>query len=515
MLKSFSRAASDPGVRQHIGDKTYYALGALGGANVYMVQSEMGSGTPGGALITIHKAIEALSPAAVIMVGIAFGLKPKNEKNPDGQEFGHILVAKQIMAYEPGKIKGKFYPRGDRVTCSTALLSKFRDGDMDWPEAKVWFGLVLSGEKLVADENFRAQLLALEPEAIGGEMEGAGLYAAAKDTKTDWILVKAICDWADGDKDDTAQPLAAKNAAEFVRHVIGLGGWGQPGNRKGEAETGSKIHQQAGDGAIQIGQARDVHIYQSPPKNPRPIKEKQPPQPKKRIPNPFGLRGRLEDPTHYLVRQPLTDEILNELRKGVSLSIIGESQSGKSSLLWYLCQVGPAALNCSPQDFIYLNMELIHSEEKLFQHICEYLAVNECRGVSLGRALHGRKAVLCLDEAEKMAWPGFTADVRSELRGLADGAHAPLTLIITSRTPLDRLFQDSQLMTSPLAGLCTQIHIPPFTLAEAYALTVQYLNDSGLKLPKREIERAWQQSSGHPAYLQQELKASFARLFNT
>jgi nucleoside phosphorylase len=65
----------------------------------------------------------------------------------------------------------------------------------------------------------------MEPEAIGGDMEGAGLYAAAGVAKVDWILVKAICDWADGNKNDDAQQLAAHNAADFVRHVIQLGGW--------------------------------------------------------------------------------------------------------------------------------------------------------------------------------------------------------------------------------------------------------------------------------------------------
>jgi hypothetical protein len=42
----------------------------------------------------------------------------------------------------------------------------------------------------------------------------------------DWILVKAICDWANGNKNDKAQPLAARNAAQFVLHVLQLGGWG-------------------------------------------------------------------------------------------------------------------------------------------------------------------------------------------------------------------------------------------------------------------------------------------------
>ncbi|GAB4200683.1 MAG: hypothetical protein OHK0022_22000 [Roseiflexaceae bacterium] len=76
---------------------------------------------------------------------------------------------------------------------------------------------------------FRNQLLAIEPEAIGGEMEGAGLYLAAHDAQVPWMLVKAICDWADGNKgEDKAarQALAAQNAATFTLHTIAQGGFG-------------------------------------------------------------------------------------------------------------------------------------------------------------------------------------------------------------------------------------------------------------------------------------------------
>ena len=39
-----------------------------------MAQSEMGSDGPGGSRFTVDDGIKALSPSAVIMVGIAFGL---------------------------------------------------------------------------------------------------------------------------------------------------------------------------------------------------------------------------------------------------------------------------------------------------------------------------------------------------------------------------------------------------------------------------------------------------------
>lgn len=204
--------------RRIIDGKTYYMLGQIGDADIYMVQSEMGSSTPGGALITIYKAIVALKPDAVIMVGIAFGTKPCKQK------LGDILVAKLIMNYEPGKEADNFIPRGVRVDCSSNLLDKFRSGKLDWVGADIYFGLVLSGEKLVNNKANRDRLISLEPEAIGGEMEGAGLYVAASESKTDWILIKGICDWADGTKVDDAQKLAAENAASFVTHVISLGG---------------------------------------------------------------------------------------------------------------------------------------------------------------------------------------------------------------------------------------------------------------------------------------------------
>lgn len=220
ILETF-KSAGEKWTRQQIGNKTYYNLGVHGGAPVFMVQSEMGTATPGGALLTVRQAIQDLRPQAVIMCGIAFGL------HPDKQQLGDILVAKQIQCYESQKVdlqQGQL-SRGDRATCAERLLDRFRSGDNEWHDAKTHFRLVLSGEKLVNDPDFRDRLLKIEPEAIGGDMEGAGLYVAARDAKVDWILVKAICDWADGKKNNDAQELAARNASQFVLHVLQLGGW--------------------------------------------------------------------------------------------------------------------------------------------------------------------------------------------------------------------------------------------------------------------------------------------------
>jgi hypothetical protein len=228
-------------------------------------------------------------------------------------------------------------------------------------------------------------------------------------------------------------------------------------------------------------------------------------KPQARPENPFGDRGRIEDPERYFVRQPLTREVLDELRKRQSVSIVGDSQTGKSSLLWYITRMGPELLNRPTSDFAYFSMELVRSEDEFFEYLCDELGVPHCRGYKLEKALRGRQVILCLDEIEKMTWQGFSHDIRSELRGLADGASAPLTLVIASRSPLGQVFPDSPGMTSPLAGLCNQLSVPPFTPPEALALAHFRLNGTGASLPDSLVETSCRQANGHPAALQKAL----------
>lgn len=224
--------------RHSLGGNIYYDLGVLGGAAIFLVQSSMGATSLGASAQTIQQSIEALNPIAIIMVGIAFGMDARM------QRVGDVLIADQILLYEPQRIgsdptgQPQIRPRGTCADVSPWLLKAFRSGSLDWsPEAaqtaraarppRVHVGLIFSGEKLIDNVTMREQLRQIEPEAIGGEMEGAGLYVAAQKYKVDWILVKAICDWADGHKAHNKrhrQHQAARNAAHFLFHVIQQGG---------------------------------------------------------------------------------------------------------------------------------------------------------------------------------------------------------------------------------------------------------------------------------------------------
>lgn len=199
-------------------------LPVIRGTTIFLTQCEMGSTGAGGAILTASAAIRTLRPSAVIMLGIAFGVDNKK------QAIGNVLVASQIQDYELQKVgtddqgRPQVLPRGDRASASSHLLQRFRMAVLSWQgQTQPTFGLLLSGQKLLDNIAFRDTLTGLWPEAIGGEMEGAGLYAAAYREKVDWIVAKAICDFADGNKQvdkQARQQLAARNAAEFVMHVL-------------------------------------------------------------------------------------------------------------------------------------------------------------------------------------------------------------------------------------------------------------------------------------------------------
>jgi hypothetical protein len=223
--------------------------------------------------------------------------------------------------------------------------------------------------------------------------------------------------------------------------------------------------------------------------------------------NPFGDRGCIRDPARFFDRDELLRRIFEELGKGSSLSLVGETQIGKSSLLAMICHQGPETLQLAPEQFCLLDLQAIGDEHEFFEALCEGLALPQTlRGWKLARALRhrGQRYVVCLDEIEKMVNPrGFAGEARTELRGLADGPEAPLTLVIASRSPLESLFLDDPRSTSPLAGLCgAPLRVPPFSPAITQEFLRERLKGNAIKFSMADGERLQEQTKGHPARLQ-------------
>lgn len=187
-------------------------------------------------------AVERFSPIAVVLVGIAGGTrKPTSELFDKSQHFlGDVLVAEQVLDYEFGKqtTEGvQHRPEVFRAAARWLAIAK-QIRDLGWAQSikaerpdgssgrvvpRAHFGVVASGQKVLTTATPLDKVASLFTNLIGVEMEGSGVaFAAHEGTHgpTDFLLVKAICDWADPSKNDVWQPYAANSASAYAVKVI-------------------------------------------------------------------------------------------------------------------------------------------------------------------------------------------------------------------------------------------------------------------------------------------------------
>ncbi len=211
---------SEKALKVQEGGQTYY-VGSYGKTPVVALLCEPGSAGRDGSLSTAKDAIGTWSPCGVICAGIAFGVKAGEHK------IGDVLVSTKIFCYEPQRKGTMDVQRGAIPEAGRVLKNRFKNM-LTWEfkrpddyKCQKYLGPLLSGEKLVASETFLGELVSKYPDALGGEMEGNGLYAAAASRDiTEWIVVKGICDWGDEHKDKRYQPMAAASAVSLVHAVL-------------------------------------------------------------------------------------------------------------------------------------------------------------------------------------------------------------------------------------------------------------------------------------------------------
>ncbi len=202
-----------------IGKLIFWNFGIVGNSEIFMVKlGDMGSSKTSGSTLVVKDAIDALSPAYAIMLGIAFGL------SSDKQQIGTILVSRELEDYDSAKISPDgIIPRGHRIPAGPTLLNRFDSSSMTYDKCTIDIGLIISGNKLVDNEELVKQLKQSFPEARGAEMEGTGLQASSHREKVEWIVVKGICDWGynkQGEDKDKNQELAISNVCDYFIYTL-------------------------------------------------------------------------------------------------------------------------------------------------------------------------------------------------------------------------------------------------------------------------------------------------------
>ena len=156
----------------------------------------------------------------VVAVGVCFGI------NRDKQCLGDVVISSIICDFVPKREGTTVSPRGPQDGVGHKILDIFTPPhNFKMPHNNnVHIGPVISTSDLIDNATVKASLVDSRPDAIGGEMEGAAINAAAKKkSPATCIVIKGIGDWVDETKDSTSdkwKPYAARAAAYYVKTAL-------------------------------------------------------------------------------------------------------------------------------------------------------------------------------------------------------------------------------------------------------------------------------------------------------
>ena len=169
------------------------------------------------------KLMEAVKPLYVIAVGICYGMDKRNTSP------GDIIVSSDICGYTSLSL-GNTFRFQNKPPVGASLLQVFSSPvgythTQDGKEVTVHCGPFIAGSNLIVTPIHKEELKKLWPKALGGEMERAGIMVAAiqnAPSNVEAIVIKAICDWGDGEKSEAAdwKPFSSHAAARYVHHQM-------------------------------------------------------------------------------------------------------------------------------------------------------------------------------------------------------------------------------------------------------------------------------------------------------
>jgi hypothetical protein len=240
-----------------------------------------------------------------------------------------------------------------------------------------------------------------------------------------------------------------------------------------------------------------------------PLRAPEPSKDQATLANPFYTGGRINDPRQFFGRRRLVREIRAELKKRCNVSLVGASQIGKSSLLYYLYATRADWLLDPGVTLEYVDLQGILDESDFCETILEKLGREGDTLRDLKRALSDCAVILLLDEMERLAEQDFSPRLHDLLRSLAQEPH--FAMCLATQCPLVEVFPArAPGGVSPFHNIFTTKTLGPFSETEARDFLAARLAGTGVTFDDEEIQTLLSTSRCHPAQLQCEAKSLFA-----
>ena len=210
-----------------------YIFGKFGAFNAAVQMMVKQGSAAAQDVVTIASQCFGKNLDAIFAVGVACGVETKSK-------LLDVLVSRKITSYNLTRYgtskEGKPDIRSRAMTNleTDPYFVQLFSAPPSWPPKnstlvkrlaeppEMHMGLILSGDYLIDNKDHKEQLLNnFAKEAIGIEMEGAGLFHEYAQHNCKIMIVKAVSDFGDGGKDKRYQPTAALLAADCLKHYLG------------------------------------------------------------------------------------------------------------------------------------------------------------------------------------------------------------------------------------------------------------------------------------------------------
>lgn len=213
-----------------VGENMSYEIGVLGKYSVAHVYCEnQGSIKERASILTTQEDMKEVKPIACVMIGIAYGADKEKQK------IGDVLISEYVQPYDSIRVSttadGKQYEedRNHIKEPGMTIKNQFINYDFGNRKYNIWRGAILSGEKLIDNEEYKNRLIerfsacsGSDKKIIGGEMEGIGLASTLSSAVT---LIDISCNRFTYDKQGKLKSIQEtkydfEGKAEYITRVI-------------------------------------------------------------------------------------------------------------------------------------------------------------------------------------------------------------------------------------------------------------------------------------------------------
>jgi len=234
--------------------------------------------------------------------------------------------------------------------------------------------------------------------------------------------------------------------------------------------------------------------------------------------NPFYVGTKAEDSQQFFGRVAEVGRIVESLATLTTVSVIGETQIGSSSLLSYVAQRGWEKHSIAETetdhwtqiltdyDLHSFDMALFPDTKHFFTAMLNTLGTTGNTAHKINDTLDSsqRKTVFFLDEFDATVDnTKFNTDFFNGLRGIAD--KGKIALVIATKTSISQLVSDGKInSTSPFDNLIgVTIQLGPLPDNEAYDLLKGLAALGGYTLTTEELKLIVKEGKGYPRRLRQ------------